>query len=156
MPVGRRSRLAVRVGAPRVSRVTDDESGHAPAESSGHDSPVDIGADEYERLVQTWYRPSRRRADFPRRRKARMVALLHLLRAFKIRDTYTEDEVNSKILDRSPFAMDHVQLRRFLVDYGMLERKKDGTGYRVGHTWMALVRLDPQLSLGPGDGETRT
>lgn len=85
-----------------------------------------------------------------------MVALLHLLRAFKIRDTYTEGEVNSKILDRSPFAMDHVQLRRYLVDYGMLERKKDGTGYRVGHIWMALVRLDPQLSRSPGDGETRT
>ena len=78
-----------------------------------------------------------------------MVALLHLLRAFKIRDTYTEDEVNSKILDRSPFAMDHVQLRRYLGDYGLGERKKDGSEYRISHTWMTLVRLDPQFSRSP-------
>ena len=85
-----------------------------------------------------------------------MVALLHLLRAFKIRDTYTEGEVNSKIRDRSPFATDHVQLRRYLVDYGMLDRRGDGSEYRVGHTWMELVRLDPQLSRRSQDGEALT
>ena len=80
-----------------------------------------------------------------------MVALLYLLRGFRVRDTYTEDEVNSKIRDRSPFVTDHVQLRRYLVDYGMLDRMRDGSEYRVGHTWMELVRLDPQLS-----GTTKT
>ena len=85
-----------------------------------------------------------------------MVALLYLLRGFRVRDTYTEDEVNSKIRDRSPFVTDHVQLRRYLVDYGMLDRRRDGSAYRVGHTWMDLVRLDPRLSGSSKDGEILT
>ena len=133
--------------------MTIDEPGHtsASSNSSSYDSPVDINADEYERLVHTWSRPIKRRADFPRRRKARIVALLYLLRAFKVRDTYTEDEVNSSL-----FATDHVQLRRYLVDYGMLDRRGDGSEYRVGHTWMELVRFDPQLSRNAEDIEVPT
>ena len=85
-----------------------------------------------------------------------MVALLHLLRAFKVRGTYTEEEVNSRIRERSPFATDHVQLRRYLVDYGMLDRMGDGSAYRVGHSWMELVRLDPQLAESSADDEVGT
>ena len=79
-----------------------------------------------------------------------MIALLYILRGFKVRETYTEDEVNSAIDDRSLFAIDHVQVRRYLVDYGMLERMTDGSRYRVAHTWMSLARWDPAIAEASG------
>ena len=131
-----------------------DDAGYAASGTFG--PPIDISAEEYDRLVHSWERPSKRRADFPRRRKACLIALVYLLRAFRIRETYTEDEVNSLILERSPFAMDHVHLRRYLVDYKMLDRRANGTGYRVGLRWMEAVRLDTQIANSDQDRGVET
>ena len=53
------------------------------------------------------------------------------------RRTYTEAQVNAVLKewcrDVAPaIEIDHVTLRRMLVDYGELERTADGRAYRVG------------------------
>ena len=67
--------------------------------------------------------------------------------------TYTEDEVNSTIQARNPFAIDHVQIRRYLVDFAMLDRKDDGGLYRVAPGYLTLARWDPAI---PGIGASQT
>ncbi len=51
--------------------------------------------------------------------------------------TYAEREVNALLQDWNrdvapAIKTDHVTLRRLLVDYGYLERTRDGHAYRVG------------------------
>ncbi len=115
--------------------------------SSG--STVTIASEEYNRLVQSWTERGRRRPEFPRRLKARLSALHYILRGFKGGVDYTEEEVNATISERNPFRIDHVQLRRFLVDYGMLGRRDDGSQYRVIHTYLSLAKWDTDI---PGAG----
>ncbi len=104
-----------------------------------------ISAEDYRRFVRQWMDRPKGRVPFPRRLKARLTALHYILRAFRSGDVYSEEEVNVAILERSPFALDHVQIRRYLVDYGMLGRKSDGSEYRVARTYLALARWDPDI-----------
>ena len=51
--------------------------------------------------------------------------------------TYTEEQINQLLQrwnrDVAPaIETDHVSIRRTLVDYGFLERRADGSSYRVG------------------------
>ena len=64
----------------------------------------DFTLEEYERLVSSWSRPSRRRPDFPSRKrlKARLAALHYILAAFEAGVYYTESDVNAAIRGRYP------------------------------------------------------
>lgn len=118
-------------------------SDHLPEPAAG--PLVAISAEDYRRFVRQWLDRPKGRVPFPRRLKARLTALHYILRAFRSGDVYSEEEVNVAILERSPFALDHVQIRRYLVDYGMLGRKSDGSEYRVARTYLALARWDPDI-----------
>jgi hypothetical protein len=74
---------------------------------------------------------------FPRRRNDREVLMKSIQLLLDSRRTYTEGEVNEVLKvwcrDVAPaIEVDHVTLRRMLVDYGELERTADGGAYRVG------------------------
>jgi len=58
--------------------------------------------------------------------KQRLVALRHL--ASQLDDTrlYSEQEINEAL---EPFYADYAVLRRFLIEYGFLEREPDGRAY---------------------------
>ena len=112
-------------------------------------SQVTISSDAYERLIQAWTENGKRRPEFPRRLKPRLSALHYIMRGFQAGTIYTENEVNSKIAEHNPFRIDSVQIRRFLVDYGMLGRREDGSQYRVIHIYLALAKWDPKI---PGAG----
>ena len=60
--------------------------------------------------------------------KEQIVVLRRVLRSFAPDLRYQEKEVN-EILGRS--YGDYVLLRRLLVDYGFLDRKRDGSEYWV-------------------------
>lgn len=106
---------------------------------------VYITYEDYHRFVQSWTRRTGRRIDFPRKLKPRLVALHYILTGFSKGTTYAEDEVNAIIQEANLFDIDHVQVRRYLVDYGMLGRKGDGSQYRVARTYLALVYWDPSI-----------
>jgi hypothetical protein len=74
---------------------------------------------------------------FPRKRRDRQILMKSLLMQLDSSRTYSEPEVNDAIeqwkRDVAPaISTDHVTIRRWLVDYGLLERTADGRFYRVG------------------------
>ncbi len=74
---------------------------------------------------------------FPRRRRDRQILTKSVLLLLDSARVYSEREVNELLRswsrDVAPaIEVDHVTLRRFLVDTGHLERTADGRAYRVG------------------------
>lgn len=74
---------------------------------------------------------------FPRSRNDREILFKSIRLLLDSARSYTEREINAElriwIRDVAPaIEIDHVTLRRYLVDYGHLERTADGHAYRVG------------------------
>lgn len=67
-------------------------------------------------------------ASFPRKHKHRLFVLRQIAERFDPERFYNEKEVNA-ILEA--IYADHVTLRRYLIDYALLDRKPDGSQYWV-------------------------
>ncbi len=107
----------------------------------------DITFAEYDRLVASWQRRSKRRPTFPGRErlKSQLAALHYILQSFETGKDYSEAQVNATIQDRNPFDIDHVQLRRMMVDNAMLDRTADGSRYRRHQGYLAMFNWDPAI-----------
>ncbi len=86
------------------------------------------------RLRQLGVGPGTR--PFPRARRDREILVESIAMQLDSSQTYRESEVNEILKswgrDVAPaIEVDHVTLRRFLVDWGRLERTADGRFYRV-------------------------
>jgi hypothetical protein len=108
-------------------------------------SGVWIDADEYRRLVKSWTARLPRRATFPRKRKARLAALHFVREGFEPGRAYSEHDANTTIRHFNVFEIDHVQIRRHLVDYGLLRRHSDGTAYESDRGYLDLASWDPDI-----------
>lgn len=64
------------------------------------------------------------------KKKNRLPLLKEVVKLFEADRVYTEKEVNEVLM---PVYDDFLSLRRYLVDYGLLRRKDDGSAY-----WIAL------------------
>ena len=74
---------------------------------------------------------------FPRKRRDRQILMKSLLLTLDSSAEYSEAEINGAIQrwnrEVAPaIDTDHVTIRRWLIDYGLLERTADGRWYRVG------------------------
>ena len=74
---------------------------------------------------------------FPRRTRDREILMKSFLLGLDAARTYREPEINERLREwkhsvAPALAVDHVTLRRLLVDAGHLERTADGSAYRVG------------------------
>ncbi len=67
-------------------------------------------------------------SEFPKKQKRKAAILRQLIKRFEIGREYTEKEVNAILSEVYP---DYVTLRRYLIDYGLLEREDDGSVYCV-------------------------
>ncbi len=67
---------------------------------------------------------------WPAKRRKKLWALLLLAERFEPCRTYAEKEVNALLNGAHTFG-DPATLRRELVDAGFLERKRDGSAYRL-------------------------
>jgi hypothetical protein len=81
---------------------------------------------------------------FPRKRKDRQIIMKSFVMGMDSVRTYTESQVNEMIQDWNrdvapAIDTDHVTVRRWLVDYGLLERSRDGSTYRVGFPAASVV-----------------
>jgi hypothetical protein len=65
--------------------------------------------------------------SFPRKQKAKLVVLNRVVVLFERDRSYSEQEVNQIL---SAVYNDYVTIRRYLIDYGFLTRKRDGSEYR--------------------------
>jgi hypothetical protein len=87
---------------------------------------------------------------FPRRWKYRLLILYSAVRALEVGLPYTEDEINDAIVQwqksRGSFIdLDHVTLRRYLVDLGFLDRNPSGSVYAVIHSFLEEADWDPLI-----------
>jgi hypothetical protein len=74
---------------------------------------------------------------FPRARRDREILMKSIALELDEKATYSERQVNEQLKrwlrEIAPaIDVDHVSLRRTLVDYGYLERTREGSAYRVG------------------------
>lgn len=65
---------------------------------------------------------------FPSKEKKKIVILQHIIKDFETGKEYTEKEVNEII--KQTYA-DFVTIRRYLIEYGFLDRTRDGSAYWV-------------------------
>jgi len=66
--------------------------------------------------------------EFPRKEKRKAAILKHISHRFEAHRSYTEKEVNEVL---KPVYHDYVTLRRYLIEYGFLDREADGSRYWV-------------------------
>lgn len=67
----------------------------------------------------------------PKKEKDKIALFDYLSERFETGKIYSESEVN---LTLRPVYDDHAVLRRYMVDYGYLERSTDGSEYVVSET----------------------
>jgi hypothetical protein len=65
---------------------------------------------------------------FPGKEKKRLAILRHIMKSFAADRRYSEKEVNAVL---KVFYEDYVLLRRYLIDYGFMDRTVDGSAYWV-------------------------
>ena len=86
---------------------------------------------EKNKMIEVYFRegPDGPLSTFEMKEKAKIVVLGHITGRFDVNRVYTEKEVNEILKTAYP---DFATLRRYLVEYGFMDRKKDGSRY-----WMA-------------------
>ena len=99
----------------------------------------------YDAYVDQWSREKQRQNAFPSKPAPRLVALHYIARAFDHDLQYSEEDVNRRIAERNLFRIDHVHLRRYLLDYMMLERTRDGAMYRASRGYLSLAQWDSEI-----------
>lgn len=85
--------------------------------------------EEYEALIRKYFPdgPEGRLSGFPRKEKRKLAILRHICQRFERQRRYTEREVNALL--RAVFPEDHVTLRRYLIEYGFMDRTDDCSAY---------------------------
>ena len=88
--------------------------------------------------------------SFPRRRRDRHILLKSVALTLDKRSEYTEPEINTKLRlwlqdVGAPFHLDHVDLRRYLIDEEFLGRSRDGSRYWVAASSRHQLVFDPEI-----------
>ena len=65
---------------------------------------------------------------FPPKEKQRLVVLREIYKKLNINHIYNERELNETL---KSYCDDYVLIRRYLIEYGFLDRKADGSNYWV-------------------------
>jgi hypothetical protein len=88
-----------------------------------------VTADEAEAILAKYFIDEGRYVlkRFPLKQKEKLVVLNRISEFFEGGRTYTEKEVNGIL---SPAYDDYATIRRYLIEYGFLVRKPDGSEYR--------------------------
>ncbi|MEQ6377318.1 DUF2087 domain-containing protein [Bacillaceae bacterium S4-13-58] len=89
-----------------------------------------ITSSEKEKVLNTYFKQGLDGAleSFPSKEKRKIIILQHIIRKFDKNRIYTEPEVNGVL--KKIFA-DFATLRRYLIEYGFMDRSKDCSQYWV-------------------------
>ena len=99
-----------------------------PAHARGVDERYAVTEEEYARILRKYLGEDGRLVRFPLKAKERVALLRHLVQELEPGRRYAEREVNELL---QAFHPDHGLLRRCLIDYGCMERTRDGSAYWV-------------------------
>ncbi|GHI00377.1 DUF2087 domain-containing protein [Neobacillus kokaensis] len=66
--------------------------------------------------------------SFPSKEKRKIIVLQYILTRFELNRMYSEKEINEIL---KSIHSDFATIRRYLIDYGFMERSKDCTKYWV-------------------------
>lgn len=114
-PIGHSDGVEI-VEVPPTARMVDDRYG--------------ITAAEKKKTIETYFdRETGALKQFPAREKKKIIVLCEIVKNFKPGQAYSEAEVN-RVLKRI-FEMDYVSIRRYLIEYGFMDRSDDCSVYRV-------------------------
>jgi len=108
-----------------------DKDQYAPAFLPVHkkatmvDERYNITQEEQEKLINQFFSDGRLN-KFPPKEKQRLVILREIAKQLKPDYLYKEQELNEKLKN---LYEDYVLVRRYLIDYGFLDRKPDGSEY---------------------------
>ncbi|MCT4541969.1 MAG: DUF2087 domain-containing protein [Vallitalea sp.] len=92
------------------------------------DERYSITTDERKKILQTYFTEEGKLKTLPAKEKRKIIVLREIISNFKTNTKYTEVEIN-RILER--IYDDHVLLRRYLIEYGFLDRYNDCSYYWV-------------------------
>lgn len=87
-----------------------------------------ITKDEEQKVLETYFKSGLDGplSSFPSKEKRKIIVLRHLLKRFEKNQIYSEKEINEII---KPIYADFVTIRRYFIEYGFMERSKDGSQY---------------------------
>lgn len=111
-----------------------EKDDHAPAFLDIHkqakmvDERYNVTEDEMEQILRKYLPdgPEGPLKTFEIQEKHKLVVLGEIAKRFEGGRSYTEKEVNAVL---RPVYHDHVKVRRYLIEYGFLDRKDDGSQY---------------------------
>jgi hypothetical protein len=101
-----------------------------PRSASIIDERFAITEVEYEKMIKAYFKqgPEGPLSDFPTKEKRKVAVLRHIIGRFSLERKYSEKEINEVL---KPVYHDYVMIRRYLVEYGLLDRHRDGSVYWV-------------------------
>lgn len=106
---------------------------HAPSLIAPHqtatmvDDRYNVTKQEQEKMLKKYFiEDSKTLKTFPAKEKQKLVVLREISTLFHPKETYSEKDVN-EVLKR--VYHDFVTLRRYMIEYGFLDRKSDGSSY---------------------------
>ncbi|WP_410511409.1 DUF2087 domain-containing protein [Paenibacillus sp. BR2-3] len=101
-----------------------------PRSASMVDERFAITEKENDEILKAYFKqgPHGPLSEFPKKQKRKAAILRQLIKRFETGREYSEKEVNQIL---SEAFSDYVTLRRYMIDYGLLEREEDGSYYWV-------------------------
>jgi hypothetical protein len=105
------------------------------------DDRYNVTLGEEESLLQKYFPDGKEGAlkSFPVKQKQKLVVLRQIASRFSREQTYSEKEVNERL---KAVYEDFVTLRRYLIEYGFLNRKPDGSEYWVAEPESGRVKKE--------------
>ncbi|MBP1989098.1 DUF2087 domain-containing protein [Paenibacillus eucommiae] len=94
------------------------------------DERFNLTEEENEEILNTYFPVGRegKLSTFPKREKRKVALLKHIIGKFEIDRKYTEHEINEVL---KAIYDDYVTLRRYLIEYGFMDRLDDCSSYWV-------------------------
>lgn len=89
-----------------------------------------ITVEEKEKVLATYFKDGLDGSieSFPSKEKRKIILLQYIVTKFEVGRKYTEKEINEIL---KPIFSDYASLRRYLIEYGFLDRSDDCTTYWV-------------------------
>lgn len=111
---------------------TDKKSSfiNVPLSATMLDERYAITVEENEEILKQYFPegPDGRLSGFPKKEKRKIAILRQIVKRFDLERSYSEKEVN-EILKTA--YDDYATLRRYLIEYGFMDRKDDGSRYWI-------------------------
>ncbi|APO43486.1 transcriptional regulator [Paenibacillus xylanexedens] len=118
-----------------------------------HRDSFDITEQDREKVLNKYFPEGTggRLTTFHMQQKHKYIVLTEIAKRFETERKYSEKQVNELLKEVHD---DYVEIRRYLVDYGLLEREPDGSQYWLGsHTDQQSAKVGKQERKEKGEQE---